>query len=153
MRRTIAFMGFALIGLILGFVLMRGAFEAEGVQPLLVGRVIPVVSNLNLAAGESFVSPFLDTTDCGMFAIMLEGPFGNLRDSLRVSPDGIITTGKVSQTNSNFKALFSGNVTNYYYLAGGFPFVSPNTAVQLDEISGSGPASVTQVSLYCGGQP
>lgn len=154
MRHTIAVVGFVLLGLALGFLLMRAAaFEAEGAQPLLVGRVIPVVSDLNLAAGESFISPFVDTTDCEMFAIMLEGPFGNLRDSLLVSPDGIITTGRFSQTNSNFKATFSGNVTNYYYLSGGSPLVAPFTAVQLEEISGSGPAGVTQVSLYCGGQP
>ncbi len=150
MRHAIAIIGFALIGLTLGFLLMRAdTFEAEGAQPLLAGMVIPIVSDLNLAAGESFISPFVDTSDCEVLAIMVEGPFGNLRDSLRVSPDGIITTGRFSQTNSNFKAIFSGNITNYYYLSGGTPLVAPHTAVQLEEVSGSGPAGVIGVSLYC----
>jgi hypothetical protein len=111
--------------------------------------VTPIVSDLNLAAGESFISQFVDTSDCGVLAIMMEGPFGVLRDSLHVSPDGIITTGKFSQTNSNFKARFSDNITNYYYLSGGTPLVSPHTAVQLEEGSGNGPAGVIEVSLYC----
>lgn len=150
MRHTIAIMGFALIAVTLGFLLMRAdTFEAQGQQPLLAGRIVPIVSDLNLAAGETFISPFVDTTDCAVLAIMVEGPFGSLRDSLHVSPDGIITTGKFSQTNSNFQSRFSGNVTNYYYLSGGTPLVAPHTAVQLEEISGSGPAGVIELSLYC----
>lgn len=144
---------FALVaGIALGFVLSGRAFEAEAKPPPpepAGGRVIPVVSNVNLAASEVFVSGFFDTADCKTLAVMMEGPFGNLRDSLLVSPDGVTTTGQFTQTIGGFKTGFSGNRTNYYYMSGGSPLVSPKTALQLEETSGSIPAGVIEVWLYC----
>lgn len=123
----------------------QGNVRVSGIVTPPTGRLMLVGQNISLAAGGSFTSNYVDTSDCHSLVLFTDA-VGQIGASLHVSADGINPYGGFDPTGASGEG---GRAARYFTLTNSALLVTPSAAALINEVSATQPATITKVWLFC----